>query len=552
MPQPWEQFQSTQIARQPWEQFGGATADQPGFIDNVKSDINNRMQQGNAAADQYVAGKITLPEMMLASTGKVVAGSVNDIAGEVINAITPNFIKNGFASGAQTTADALDNTKTGQAVGNNLMSAKNAYQGFMQSNPRTALALESAGNIANTIGLAKGVGSAAQTAGDLVSSGAKGAQGLADMYAAKYPEGTAPLDPLEMKVNVPISADMVRNAGSNAYKAVADSGTTFSPVVTDKALDVIENAKQKPLFGGKVLTQEQAEINSALSDYAGAKGQPMTMEDLQGLDSTLGDKAAQAYVSGKSNKGRIISGVQDKIRQIVQPGNISSSDVIAGSPEGANILTGHAIPLWSTQAKMQDIEKIIDRANAMDNPSTAMKTGFRNLMLNKGKMAQFSPEIQNLVTKAATTGKVDDLLGIVGSRLNAIAGMAGGPESAIVSNVTSAAGRGLRTALKNKQANAVLNSMVENVRPSIEKFSNYQTPAPISQGPMLALPSPNTTVSVDSIGRATPPLSPAGRQILGQAAAAPIEPTLKEIMQMKPQDAQVALDNYLRRSKARR
>lgn len=479
MPQPWEQFSQTSTAKQPWEQFGGEAQPQSsGFLDKVGSDLSKRWQEGQQDVHNY-------PAMAPIIGLGVATGAANDITGHVTNAVVPDIVKQGLAFGTQATSNALDTTNPGQWAGDKMLATKDAFNNFMKSNPKTAIALNTAGNAASFIPTERTVEAAINTAAPIAQNAVKGVEGLADQYAAKYPAGTGPLDPLQMKVNTPISADMVRQAGTNAYKAVEDSGTVFSPTVTDKALDVISSAKQKPLFAGTVLPKESADINAALDEFLPARGKPMKMSDLQGLDSNLGDKAAQAYVSGNANKGRIISGVQDKIRDMVQPGKLTAGDVIAGSPEGGDILTKHAVPLWSTQAKMQDIEKIINRANAMDNPSTAMKTGFRNLMLNKGKMAQFSPEVQDLVTKAATTGKVDDLLGIVGSRLNAIAGMAvGGPQGAVVSNITSAAGRGLRTALKNNQADAVLSSMVEDVRPSIEKFADYTSPPPPAAPPL--------------------------------------------------------------------
>lgn len=287
----------------------------------------------------------------------------------------------------------------------------------------------------------------------------------------------------------PILRSRVRTASQNAYKAVEDSGTVLHPSVTDKSVDIIEGAKQQSAFGGKLLTSDQADINAALDEYSVARGQPMTMTDLQTLDSTLGDKAAQAYASGKSNKGRIISDVQDKIRDLIKPKNLSPEDVI-GTPEGIEALTEHAIPLWSAQAKMGDILKIIERGNAMDNPSTAIKTGLRNLMLNEGKMATYSPEIQKMIRDGAKTGKTDDLLGVLGSRLNPIAqGAVGGLPGKLGAHAISSTFRAARTNLKNKQADAILGAMVEDLRPSIDKYAPLPKSYPEVEGTRL-LPAP--------------------------------------------------------------
>lgn len=507
-------------------------------------------KRANELADNVVAyqnNEKSLPELGLNFIGKAGAGTANDLIGAGINAAIPDPAKQALAAGAQNTANAIDSTKTGKYLSDKLLAVHDIYNQFMGDNPRTASALESVGNIAALVPAKKVI----EPIQEIASDTSNGIKGLSDIYAAKYPTGNAPFDPLQMKIAQPITRDMVRDVGSKAYKAVEDSGTVFAAPVTDRAMAVIENAKQKPLFGGKVFTKEQADINAALEDYLPARGQAMTMADLQGLDSTLGDKAAQAYVAGNYNKGRIVSDVQDKIRELVKPENISKNEII-GNPEGANILLNEAVPLWSTQAKMGDIEKIVNRANAMDNPSTGIKTGFRNLMLNDGKMAQYPKEVQKLITKAAKTGKADDLLGILGSRLNAIAGLAAhGPAGAVVSNVASAGFRGARSALKNNQANAVLDALVDQIRPIIEKY-NAPKITQEAGGPMKLLPAPNTVVNVDSSGRAIPPMSPADRAVLGSMASSPRQLTLKEIYAMPPDQAKIELQYYLKNRNHRR
>lgn len=389
-------------------------------------------------------------------------------------------------------------------------------------------------DLANAVMAGKG---GIQGAENLAARQAAGVPPPFNPYDIKTPEGYARQNLLKSNSSDPMLAEkppltdeQVKNASSNAYTFVDQSGTVLNPSVTDKALSIIDSAKQKPLFNGTVLTEEQAGINKALSDYEGASGQPMTMTDLQGLDSTLGDKAAQAYVSGDRNKGRIISDVQDKIRELVQPKNLTPDD-ISGTPEGISALTDHAIPAWATQAKMADIGKIIERANYMDNPSPAMRNGFKNLALNKGKMAQYPPEVQALIQKAAVTGKADDLLGILGSRLNPIiAGAAGGGLPATAATlVSSGIMRGIRSNMKYTQADKILSALSEPMRGTVEKFGNgvpeipyHNFPPQPPAAPMLALPAPKTTYYGNGAGQ-TVPLTPAARDIIGQSPSTAIE-----------------------------
>lgn len=481
---------------------------QPGFIDRVAGDLTNRANEGADAIVAYKAGGQGLAQTGLQVAGKMGAGALNDVVSEGINSLTPDAVKQGLASGAQTAANVIDNNSIGRKVGDMLLSGRDAYSDFARNNPNAARSLEAAGNIAAVLPMAKTITSAGQTVGD-VGNGLKSAAdfSIANDVGKNLPGILGDTRSGSIKPSA-ITRDMVKNAASNAYKFADQAGAEIQPQLTNKAISFVESGLQEPFFGGRVLTSEQKSVNDALSEFLPAKGQAATLRDFQALDSNLGDKASMAYIAGDTNKARIIGDVQSKIRTLLQPENLSPGDV-TGSTEGIDALTNHAIPLWATQAKMADIEKIIDRANMMDNPSTAIKTGLRNLSLNEGKMAQYPAEVQKLIIKGAQTGKTDDLLGIFGSRLNAIAGQAvGGVPGAIMSNASSMAARDARTALKNNQADAILNGLVENVRPSIEKYVNgipqiTTSPAPLPE-PIKLLPAPAKELLVDNSGNVRP------------------------------------------------
>ncbi len=440
----------------------------PGFTDRVGERLLNRANEGADALVAYKAGDQGVAQTALQMAGKMGAGAAADIIGEGINSVLPESVKQGAKNAASSAATAIDNTGIGRKVGDVLMNARNSYQGFTKENPNAARSIESAANIASVLPAGRVAGEVTKP----VTEAAKGLEGLSNAYATKYP-GATPFDKITPQVTQSMNADMVRGAAKNAYKFVEESGTTLTPRFTNEALSVLENAKQKPI-ANKVLTSEDAEINKALGEYADLKDSPLTMSDLQKFDSTLGDKAAQAYVSGNFNKGRIVSQAQDKIRGMLHPDNLSPT-YMAGGREGVDALMQHAIPLWSTQAKMADIEKIIDRANMMDNPSTGIKTGFRNLALNKNRMASYPPKIQSMIKKAAKTGIADDILGIFGSRLNPmIWGTLGGIPGAIAATAVSGAIRGVRSGLKEGQAQKVADTLASGVRSSVEKYNTPQ------------------------------------------------------------------------------
>jgi hypothetical protein len=504
MPQPWETYQSAQPVKQPWENYGAPPSQ--GVLDRIGTDLNKRGDIIKQQWDAAMSGQQNPAESGVNIVGKGIAGGIADTLGEGVNAIIPQGVKNVAGRAAQSVADFIDShdPQTSDA----LLGLSKAVPEVQKQYPRVSNLVDSAVNIA---GVAPITAAAGEAGGKLLSS-----MGEESGMPINLASGGVSKITDMMRGKPAITQDMVRNVGSNAYKFVEQSGTGFTPALTDKVLGILDNGKQAPI-AGKVLTSEAKDINGALSEFDDLKGSPLTITDFQKIDSNLGDKAAQAYVSGNANKGRILSQAQDQIRELVKSGNLAPADLV-GPQEGVDALTQDAIPVWSTQAKMGDIQKIVDRANMMDNPSTGIKTGLRNLALNKNRMASYPPEIQKLIIKGATTGKIDDLLGVLGSRLNGIAGAAiGGIPGSIVSNLSSMAARGLRTGAKVGEAQAISDALVEGIRPQIAKYMNGVPPIPAAPQPSTASLYPNL-------------------------AASPVYgPSLKNIMSMPPAQAKAAL-----------
>lgn len=503
--QPWEQYQTAQTAQQPWETYGAPPQPQPepSFMDRVRGDVLKRANEGADAIVAYKNNEQGLLQTGAQLVGKMGAGTTADILAEGVKGAyksLPDPVQKYVGDKASQAGNYIASTDVGKAGIEGARQIGEKYQQFANANPNAARTLESVGDVANIAALRPGIEPAAGAVNNTVGK-------MGDLIA----------DAPSAANKIPISADTVKTAARNAYDHVEKSGTGFQPSLADKAIDILDKAKQQPI-AGKVLTSESADINKALGEYGDLKNTPLSITDFQALDSSLGDKAAQAYVSGNANKGRIISQAQDEIRSLVKPGNLQPQD-LTGTREGIDALTQHAIPLWSTQAKMADIEKIVTRANMMDNPSTGIKTGFRNLALNKNRMASYPPDVQKLIVKAATTGRADDILGIIGSRLNGIiGGVVGGIPGSIVTNASSMAARGLRTAAKVNQAQKVSDALVENVRPSIEKY--------LKPVPALALP---------------PPTIPVASAYPNLAAHPAYGPLLKQAMSMPPAQARALL-----------
>ncbi len=266
------------------------------------------------------------------------------------------------------------------------------------------------------------------------------------------------------------------------------------------------------------LTKADASVNAALDDARKglpAPGQPMTLPQWQAFDTNLGNIKTAAYQAGDFNTGKAISNVQKQARDMVQPKNLQPGD-LTGTPEGITTLTQDAIPIWAARSKVADIEQAVGGANYKAVPSTSIKNVFSGIANDADAMKQYPMEAQKAIIKAASTGNADDILGIVGSRLNPIAAMGyGGLPAAVASLGVTKVVRGVRTAMKNSEAQAVTDAIYNPVRASIEKYADYKSPPPAPP----AAPPPPTPAQVAATNQAQ--LNPATYAASQQATLAP-------------------------------
>lgn len=477
--------------------FDDVVASQPSYLERVGGDIaqagaktadivRNIPNMNPAAAGVQILGQGASIVSAPIAQGAVSAFQALPQGAQDVIKESAGYVADKARGAYQSGINALAETQLGKTIGDYGAASPN-LQANLQEIADTGKA---AANIAMTLGAAKATKEAAQTIG-------KGTAGLAEQYAARYPEALKAAEPLK-----PLNADLVRNVSRTAFEAVEKSGTGLSPQLTAKMVKRLQQYKPQAI-GGRVLTSEDKAIFDAIGEFDALAGQPLTIKDFHRMDQALGNKATLAYVAGDANKARIISNAQDDLRETLM--KATERDFI-GTREGADILMKEAIPTWSVQAKMETLQKIIDVSQTTPNPATAIKTGFRTIMRNDKKFKQYPKDVQKMIVKAASTGKVDDALSIVGSRLNPIIQGASGGNMAI-GMATSAAGRFGRNVLAERRASKIINEIAEPVRPVVEKYR----------------------------------------------VAAEFDPqnlkTLKEIGQMPPEQAKIYLDKYLKERK---
>lgn len=210
--------------------------------------------------------------------------------------------------------------------------------------------------------------------------------------------------------------------------------------------------------------------DKTLEDIQGLARDEFDLIGIQDLDKNLSDKIYNtADLRGNlTEEGKKILEVQSRLRKMLD--NISPKDVTGGK-EGFKALKD-AKRLWSKSLRLSDIERIIQRAELTDNPSTAIKTGFRTLASNPKKLIGFSEQEKKLIRKAAKTGVITDLFRIAGSRLATIGvGISGaGPTATAATAATGFAGRGAAAKVQANKASKITNEIINSALPNASKL----------------------------------------------------------------------------------
>lgn len=396
-------------------------------------------------------------------------------------------------------AEGLTNPRTQLPEGPDIIKSA----GLPYHEPQTSL-----GVVGNMLGQAAGVGATEEAGSSLIDK----LKSMPEDLKAWY---NAPVDNTSsLPKNVPIPASSVKNASQNAYTYSNNVGGVLHPDnFTNNILDIMDNAKAKPI-AGTVLTSEQKALNAALDEYSPLRDKPLTLEDFENLDKSLTAKESSAMDGfNPTNNSRIIGQVQDAIRARLQA--LKPEDVIGGK-EGFDALTQHAIPLWSTQAKMSDLEQLINKANGTANPTQSMKNALNNL-INSPKFNSYPAAAQDAIRQAAKRGGADDLMSIIGSRLNPIANST--LTGKAVNMVTSGVMRNVRNSMQNAKADKIMSAMTESVRGSVEKFSTVpELPAGYIK-PEAPVPQANPYIN-ENAGQLTK--FPSNQSIKGLEPEAPV------------------------------
>jgi hypothetical protein len=312
--------------------------------------------------------------------------------------------------------------------------------------------------------------------------------------------------------------------------------------VTNKFVSAIESAKPRKI-AGTVETDLSQALESGLGKYRKLLDKPLGIDEIDIIDKDLSNLKDQAYNAGKNQLGGELSNIQNALRGSV-----------ADSPSGA--VLAEARDLYRRKYQMEDVERIFRNAEGRPNEAAVIQTGYRNLANQARKKGSgYNKEQIAIMDKAAKGGLDIDALKFASSKLIAgVAAATGGPvagATAYMGNLAAGAGAtALQTAKANRLAKSITKGITVEAEPtrlnraaaSLQKA--FEAKKAETNGPMLALPAPQTTTFVDKAGRAVP-LTQAEREILGQMPSEFLNPTLEQVSKLAPEEAKNLLDQYL-------
>lgn len=422
------------------QEYTGITAP----LGRLSEDVRNRAAAVAEIQAMRDRGEITKPEEVLYMAGTGGAGLVGDIGA--------NIIETGVSSADYLTGGAL--SKTGDLLGagarnvgsfvgrlpsmgggtigerlpGELGGLLESSGDFAEKNRRAAIAAKSVGNLAL-------LAPAVKYGEDIISAGGKLKRTVDASKVSK------------------MSANELREKSSDLYKLAESKGGKLKPEFTEKLFQQYAKVKSKTAAGDIIEGQSDAAriIRELGDEYS---GKSLNFETLMEMDEKLGQKAfSQVDNFGKVNdEGRKLLQMQSELRSALN----SADDSLFVGGRGGFEVAKEAKKYWSAQAQMRDVERIIENAQYMQQPSTALKTGFRTLLRDKKRMKGYSPEARFAIEKAAKTGGIEGFYRLLGSDLvPIIAASAGGGATLSAGGVGALAAIPARIGQKLSQGQAI-------------------------------------------------------------------------------------------------
>lgn len=515
-----------------WRSMAKELPDDGTFLQRVQTGVGQRIQKMDESAKAYVAGQQTMPETII-QQGLQGAAVFPGVVGEAISTVTPQWIKDlGGKAVEQVGKLPVPMSDRGDTLAEVLPGELQMVQEKM--GPRAVRNVGALGNALMTVPVAQGVASAGNMA---VKGATKGATALKNsnigqMLAQADSRPVFPQRPATSDFNpMAMTASDVKAKAGEFFKQAEELGGTFKPTeVANVVSKEIDRIMPKPV-AGSILTREEQLLTDHLKEYSSLRGQSLTLDEIKRLDEGLSRKITKSFVDARTglpdNDGRLLMQLQNKLREAV--------DKVPDTPGNDALKNGRLY--WKAQIMLDDLDRVVERANTTKNPATSMQTGYRNLFMDKDRIRGWPQEAKDLLEKAATTGMLDDMIMPFASRLGAIGNVAlGNLGGTLTAQAIGMAGRGatdkIVAARGAKVQEAILKDMLARTKPVVQPTED------ILRGLTPRLPPPSKMSPIDQ--RA--PIDE-GSLVRAQVALREQKPTGADMsgtsLRIRPEDGQI-------------
>lgn len=265
---------------------------------------------------------------------------------------------------------------------------------------------------------AKTAGISAGISAPLGPLGSKLARGITSKLAGKGAKaGTKEFDDLT-------GSEKLRKQAGKLYKLASKKGGRLKAGPTQKLLQQIEETTA-PQSNVELTLRGQNKIAASLDTLKKQLADGADFEDLRSLEVTLGEMANDNVVAatGKLNAaGNTLKNAQQAVKKFID--KVSDDDVIGG--KAAFALKRKADQKWKQSLKLNEVEKVVTRAQLQEQPSTGLRSGLRTFLANPKRTRSFSKEELKLMRKAAELDPITGALRMAGSRLAPLAASSAG------------------------------------------------------------------------------------------------------------------------------
>jgi hypothetical protein len=258
----------------------------------------------------------------------------------------------------------------------------------------------------------------------------------------------------------------------------------------------------------KIRTQDEAArrfdptdaVDATIGDLNNAlRGRELSLRGTQEIDRKIGDRIEVALRAGKNDEASRLVQLQHSLRDHVE--SVGEGE-ITGGPAGFAALKD-ARRAWSIAVRMQDVERMIQKAQDTQNPQVTLRNAINRYTNDERMTRGWSKEDLDLLKQSAKTSDGMEILRGMASRLGPIGGYAmGGPLGGL-------AGLATETVIANRARDALGGIYAKRLE-GVNRQLSSQLPG--TPGYVAGPPAPSPGV-LPTVGQALP--QPSQRGLLG-------------------------------------